>query len=260
MPTSFFHLSKAPEIYSVELIDLSEPLLEPQPTQPHVPQAIAKPQATDKPAVSTTPILSTRNIPQTPTKIKILRPRKTKVDLRKNQPPIDQTMVFAALERMQKQEEFQAKAELVKAQQEVDEANADALQALRTSILSRQSPPLTSQDSANHDLNATGNRQQQGLRANTVRSQYIATMGQHIGNYWRLPKGQKWDNRLNTTVIVKIKADGIVLSTKIATSSKSKQFDRFVVETIIKASPLPPIPSELPNVPLKLHFFPKGLQ
>lgn len=262
MPTSFFHRSETPEIYSVELVDLSEPWPEPKPMQPPPVKPLVKQEQPKEPVVSTKPILSTRNIPQAPTEIKILRARKVKIDLRKDQPPIDQTMIFAALERMRQQEQMQAHEELERAEEKVKKANDEALQALRTSILSRQADPTDSNSLpvTTSQNSSTGRRQQAGQRANSIMTQYIATMGQHIGEYWRLPEGQKWDNSLSTTVIVKIKADGIVLSAKIDAPSKSRQFDRFVIETIDKASPLPPVPAELPNIPLKLHFYPQGLQ
>ena len=260
MPTSLFHQSPPPIVYSVQLIDLSDPLPAPklQPVAP--PEQVAPKIIPKEPAVSTKPILSTRNIPKTPSEIKILRPRKIKRDLRKDKPPIDQSMVFAALERMRKQEQILAKQELELAEEEVKKANDDALQALRSSILSRQPDPYDASSVTQNQQGSPASGLQQGQRANTILSQYTATMGQHIGEFWRLPEGQKWATNLNTIVIVKIKDDGIVISSKIDVASKSKQFDRFVIETIEKASPLPPIPDELPNTPLKLHFYPQGLQ
>ena len=261
-PTSLFHFNKAPEIYSVELIDLTEPQTEPEPVvEAPPPPPIIKPKPIIKETVSTKPILSTRNIPQTPTEIKILRPRKVKKDLRIDRPPIDQTMVLAALQKMKHQEkEEQAQLELDKANEAARLANQEAMQALRESILRRQ-PNRTRPSSSTKAASSNNNGLQSGgQRANTVLTQYIATIGHHISEYWRLPEGQKWDPKLKTTLIVKIKDDGIVISSKIFTSSKSKQFDKFVIETIEKSSPLPPIPSEITNKPLKLHFFPQGLQ
>lgn len=266
MPTSFFSATR-PETYSVQLINLSDPQLENEPvvTPPPLPEIQEKVPAVTQPVVSTTPILSTRNIPQTPTEIKILRPRKFKKDLRKNQRPIDQSMVLAALERL-KQLETQEKAnrELTKANEAVAKANDEALQALRESILIRQplaTPQVTSSEqNMGNTTGAAASGGQSGQQANSTLNQYIATIGHHIGTYWRLPEGQHWDNRLNAIVHVKIKDDGIVISSKIAVSSKSKQFDKFVLETIQKASPLPAIPATLDNKPLKLHFYPQGLQ
>ena len=264
LPTSFFHISPAPEIYSVELIDLNEPQAKPEPVAQPEPTSITKSKPVIEPALSTKPVLSTRNIPQTPTEIKILRPRKIKKDLRKDQPPIDQTMILAALQRLKKQEQEQrAQKELDQANEAVQQANEEAMQALRTSILARR--PSTSSSNTNPQTSSiqteTGNSSSQaGQRAHSILSQYTATIGHHIGQYWRLPEGQKWDTTLNATVIVKIKPDGIVTSAKLYESSSSKQFDKFVIETIETASPLPPIPPELDNKPLKLHFYPAGLQ
>lgn len=261
VPSSFFHRSTPPEIYSVELIQFDEPMLEPEPVQPESTPKPPPPKVVDEPAVSTKPVLSTRNIPTTPTTIKILRPRKIKQDLRKDQPPIDPTMVFAALERLKKQEQqVKAEEEFDRAKEAEKNANEEALEALRQSILTRQPQRNTdSVQSPSQGNTSTTGGQQNGQLANTILSQYIATVGLHISNHWRLPEGQKWDNSLNTTVIVKIKANGVVISSKIDTASKSKQFNKFVIETIEKASPLPPIPVELSNKPLKLHFYPQGL-
>lgn len=262
LPTSFFHISPTPEIYSVELIDLNEPQFKPEPVKDTTPHPVSKPKPAE-PAISTKPVLSTRNIPLTPTEIKILRPRKIKKDLRKDRPPIDQTMVLAALQRLKKQEQEQrAKEELKQASEAVEKANEEVLQALRESILSRQ-PVTTSNINTSTESNPTAqgnNSPQSGQRAHSVLTQYIATIGHHIGQYWRLPEGQKWDTTLKATVVVKIKPDGIVTSANLHESSGSRQFDRFVIETIEKASPLPPIPAELDYRPLKLHFYPAGLQ
>jgi TonB family protein len=261
IPSSFFHRSTPPEIYSVELIQLDEAMLEPEPVQPDSTPKPPRPKVVDEPAVSTKPVLSTRNIPQTPTEIKILRPRKIKKDLRKDQSPIDQTMVFAALERLKIQEQqVKAEKELERAKEAEKNANDEALQALRQSILTRQ--PLRNTDSVQSPSEGNNNNtsgQQNGQRANTIRNQYNASVIHHVGSYWRLPEGQKWDKDLTTTVVVKIKENGVVTSSKIYTSSKSKQFDKIAIETIEKASPLPPLPAELSNIPLKLHFYPKGL-
>ncbi|MDA3970625.1 MAG: TonB family protein [Desulfobulbaceae bacterium] len=265
-PTSLFHLPQhAPEIYSVALIDLSEPLQEPETQNPPSPPPMVKPPTVAEPAVSTQPVLSTRNIPQAPTEIKFLRPRAVKKDVRKDQPPIDQTMVMASLQRMQNQEKAQqAQRELDQANEAAEQANEEVLQALRHSILARPSQGInTSQISGGStsrtgDANATGS--QTGQAADTASKQYKATVNHHIGQYWYLPEGQKWDSTLKATVIVRLKPDGIVTSTEIEVSSKSKQFDKIVIETVERASPLPPIPAELENISLKLHFSPEGLQ
>ncbi len=265
-PTSFFHLKRTPEIYSVELIDLSEPLSDPVMEQPSITPPLVQPQPLVEPAVSTKPVLSTRNIPQTPTEIKILRPRAVKKDLRRDKPVIDQTMVLAALQRVQNKEKAQqAQEELDRANEAVVEANADMLAALRQSILTRPSQGPASPSEASQSSSANTSMQSGASAvqlANSALIQYKATVNNHIAQHWRLPEGQKWDETLQATIIVKIKKDGIVTSSRFEQHSKSRQFDKFVSETIDKASPLPQIPEELGNktYSLRLHFYPKGLQ
>ncbi len=262
MPTSFFHLNQPPEIYSVELIDLTEPQFKPEPPAPPVP--IAKPKPPTDSQISTKPILSTRTIPQTPTEIKILRPRKVKINHHKDKPPIDQTMVFAALQRMQKQEQKQlAQEKLDQANEAVEQANQEVLDALRESILARTPHNLQTTVNAVTSSNtkpSSGGSSQGGQRANTILRQYKATIGQHIHQQWHLPEGQNWNSKLVTTIIVNIKPDGIVTASRIHKASKSQQFDRFVIETIEKASPFPPFPKEVTYKPLMLHFYPAGIQ
>lgn len=266
-PTSLFQWTRTPEIYSVQLVDLSEPLQEPETQKPPSPPPMVKPAPVAEPAVSTQPVLSTRNIPQAPAEIKILRPRAVKKDVRKDQPPIDQTMVVAALQRMQNQEKAQqAQRELELANEAAEQANEEMLQALRHSILARPSQGITTSQVSSGSTPRTGGANatgvQTGQAADTVLAQYIATVNNHIGQHWRLPEGQKWDDSLRATVIVKIREDGIVTSSKFEQQSTSRQFDKFVAETIEKASPLPPVPKEIGNkdYALRLHFYPKGLQ
>lgn len=257
LPSSLFHFSRAtPEIYSVDLIDMNE-----LPTAPPPEDFQESPQPETAAPIdqsrSLQPVLSTRTIPKAPTEIKLIRPRALKKDVRL--PPMDPSMVLAALSRIQHQE---------KAVEEKEKA----VEAIRQSILSRETAPP--QEPANIDksreqkIASTPGVQKSvgyagppgsGQIANTALKKYKAIVAQHIGKLWTLPEGQVWQKDLLAVVDVKVSLDGIVISTNFEKHSDNGQFDKFVLYTIEQASPLPPFPQEIPHLPLRLHFRPEGM-
>ncbi len=256
VPSSLFHFSRTtPEIYTVDLFDLNElPTPAPDDFQ-EAPQ-----QATTIPAEQTRslqPLLSTRTIPKAPTEIKLIRPRALKKDVRL--PPMDPSMVLAALNRIQQQEK-------------AIEEKEKAVEAIRKSILTRQTAVTRAPDDVGkgeQQQSSTGLGHQtspgyagppgSGQAANTALKKYKAIVAQHIGKYWSLPEGQVWPKNLLAIVDVKVRLDGIVTSTSFEKHSESGQFDKFVTHTIEQASPLPPFPEEIPHLPLRLHFRPEGM-
>jgi TonB family protein len=255
LPSSLFHFSRAtPEIYSVSLFDLDElPAPAPEKFQETFKEEAIVPA---EQANSLQPILSTRTIPDTPTEIKLIRPRALKKDLRL--PPMDPTLVLAALNRIQQQEKALEKKE-------------EALEAIRKTILARETTGTEGQRNT-----GTGPQQKissaqnsvspgyagppgSGQAANTALKKYKAQVAQHIGKFWSLPEGQVWPKNLQATVIIKVRSDGIVTSTSLEKNSANAQFDKFVLQTIDQASPLPPFPEEIPKLPLRLNFYPEGM-
>jgi protein TonB len=258
LPSSLFYFSRTtPEIYSVALIDLTEvppPVVEKQQQEPRK----QEPVTPIEPARSLQPVLSTRTIPEAPQEIKLLRPRALKKDVRL--PPMDPSMVLAALNRIQQQEQAQASKE-------------EALEAIRQSILTRETAaqagaadqtngPDTPRSTASPGTTGSpgyGGPPGSGQAANTALKKYKALVAQHIGRFWSLPEGQVWPKDLRATVLVKVRADGVVTATDLEKPSQNGHFDRFVMQTIEQASPLPPFPEEIPKLPLRLNFYPEGM-
>ncbi len=291
VPGSLFHFSRPmPEVYTVSLFDLEElssPAPEPAPKPEPEPEPAASKEAVEQESVappteatSMEPLLSTRPIPQAPTEIKLLRPRAVKKDLRQSDqqkdgplPPLDSSMMLAALQRIEQQEKAAAAEKRAAAAQKEAEAAAEkAVESLRKSILTRQTAGATaSQEAATGGAPGTttaGSKGRSGYSgppgsgqaATTALKQYKALVAQHIGRFWILPEGQVWTRELRATVLIKVRLDGIVTATTLETSSGSGQFDKFVLQTIKEASPLPPFPQEIPHLPLRLHFYPEGMR
>ncbi len=261
MPSNlFFSHRTMPVVYSVDLFDLDElPTPAPEDFQEAAPQE----KETMAPAAQTRslqPVLSTRTIPKAPSEIRLLRPRtlKNKKDVRL--PPMDPNMVLAALNRIQQQEK-------------AIEAKEKAFAAIRKSIMARET--ATSQDPQDEDwdsgqeISSTPGTQKNvgyggppggGQAANTATKKFVALTKQHIIKSWILPEGQIWHKDLYATVLVKVRPDGIVTSAELEERSENDQFDKFVMQTIEQASPLPPVPEEIANHPLRLHFYPEGMR
>lgn len=260
LPSSLFHFSRnVPEVYRVDLIDLQET----PPSPPVETRKAPPPEPTPPPAVEQTtssrPVLSTRTIPKAPTEIKLIRPRAMKKDIRL--PPMDPSMVLGALQRIEHQ-------------QKAEEEKQRALEAIRESILARETAQQeagSEQTSAADQLPDDGKAETEpgspghgaaagsGRAADTALKQYKAMVARHIGSHWSLPEGQVWHKDLRAEVIVEIRQDGIVTRKSFDKRSTSALFDKFVMQTIEEASPLPPVPQEIPAAPLRLRFYPEGM-
>ncbi|MEN8256726.1 MAG: TonB C-terminal domain-containing protein [Thermodesulfobacteriota bacterium] len=244
LPSDLFFFSRnIPEIYSVDLIDLDEIPLPPDDVYEPAPRENAAPTENSR---SLQPLLSTRTIPKAPTEIKLIRPRALKKDVRL--PPMDPTMVLAALDRIQQQEKAVTEKE-------------KALKAIRQSIMARESAsePVMDIIAPAKTGTPTGSGSQRGMAANTALKKYKALVAQHIGRFWSLPEGQIWPKDLRAIVIIEVRLDGIVTESSFEKLSANGQFDKFVMQTIEQSSPLPPFPEEIPHRPLRLKFYPEGM-
>lgn len=262
LPTDLFTLQhRLPEIYTVNLIDLPQPTLEPQPTKtastppPSLPKTKASPQV-----ISSTPLLSSRVMPTLPSEIKIIRPRASKKIMRHKR---DSRSILAAYARIKAQEAVTK--ELASAQAQAETEKQKALEMMAQAILTRQGPsPPSTPPLTTTDPTASSNTGQPGagVTTNNALRIYKAAVNQQISSQWILPEGQQWQPTLQAVVIVKINKDGIVLSQDFVKRSGNTQFDKFVSQALEKASPLPRLPTELADkdYALRLTFFPRGLQ
>ncbi|PLX48834.1 MAG: hypothetical protein C0613_09560 [Desulfobulbaceae bacterium] len=260
LPSSLFHFSRnVPEVYQVDLIDLQEAPPPPPAEVRKAPPPEPKPPPAVEQTTSSQPVLSTRTIPKAPSEIKLLRPRAMKKDIRL--PPMDPSMVLGALQHIEQQ-------------QKAEEEKQRALEAIRESILTRPSAQTEAepeQTPTADQLPGEGSAEMKrpspgyggaagsGRAADTALKQYKAMVARHIGSHWSLPEGQVWHKDLRAEVIVEIRQDGIVTKKSFEKPSASAQFDKFVMQTIEEASPLPPVPQEIPLAPLRLRFYPEGM-
>ena len=75
---------------------------------------------------------------------------------------------------------------------------------------------------------------------------YLNQLDQHIRNHWKLPE---WLTRtdLKARVLILIDKNGVILSQTFTLQSGNEFFDRNILKTLKKATPLPPPPASLVN-------------
>lgn len=88
-----------------------------------------------------------------------------------------------------------------------------------------------------------GNSQTGETTADFNTLQYFTSVRAHINMYWSLPQ-ELADKNFRAEIYTIINSEGAVLKGEIITSSGNEDFDARVLETIERASPLPPPPTK----------------
>ncbi len=88
-----------------------------------------------------------------------------------------------------------------------------------------------------------GNSQTGETTADFGTLQYFTSVRAHINMYWSLPQ-ELADKNLRAEIHTIINSEGVVLKGEIMTSSGNEDFDARVLETVERASPLPPPPTK----------------
>lgn len=76
---------------------------------------------------------------------------------------------------------------------------------------------------------------------------YLVQVDQRIKSYWTLPQ---WliGKPLRARIQITINADGSIATKKLIQSSGNPDYDEYCLQTIDKASPLPPVPEKFVNI------------
>ncbi|MEN8139686.1 MAG: cell envelope integrity protein TolA [Thermodesulfobacteriota bacterium] len=245
-----------PEVYQVDLVEMSEAEEEsPQEEESPPPEVEPPPPPPPPPeAQSSAPLLSSRVMPKSPDEIPIIRPRASKKTLSR-----DVRQVMDAFARIREREELQRQQE--EAEERLKEAEEKAMTSMAQAIMARQ---IRQQVTGNSPPAGPTSRQGStaGVSSSSALRIYKAAVHEQIRQHWVLPQGQEWDPRLKTVLVVRINENGALLSHTFDRRSGNPQFDRFVSRALEKSAPLPPLPADLAegDYALRLTFFPKGLE
>ncbi len=135
----------------------------------------------------------------------------------------------------------QAEREAELAAQEADRAAAAAREQL-ASVIRQKGTARTSGSST-------------GLKVDSVVvKQYLSSLYERVHGYWILPEMRKWDQSLETIVVLTIRRDGSVAGMQIERKSRDPYFDQFVMKTLKSAAPMPRFPSLMSQASIDIGF------
>jgi colicin import membrane protein len=282
LPMLFESKPKFTDVYTVNLVNLSEPAAPaaaPAPAQAPAP-AKAPPKAPPKmiektaapvkipPKTQVAPIAEAKPVeaaPPAPPKAISLKPVKKKV---KNKviPPDDtvqreQEKREKEVERQNRQqlaeslraeqtaiEEARLAAEEAEAERRLMEATQERLAAIRSQASSSTATQTPSGPS--------------GGTTNALDAQYAAAVAARIQPFFQLPEIKTFDPSLVTVVVITINSNGEIADTRIEAGSGDAIYDQFVLKSLEAANPLPAIPPALrrQRIELGLKFSPSGIR
>jgi TonB family protein len=205
----------------------------PETTPPPEPVPKVEPVKPKVQVAETPPVVQAEPVP---VKQVSLKPVKRKLK------KVDEKLLQQQKEQQRLKEIAQARQEEQKALREAERARTALAEMIRARGV--QNPSSSS---------ARGSSARQGV-SNIVSQQYYMTVGAHMQQFWILPEMRQWDPRLETVVVLTILRDGTVAKVSVEQKSADPFFDQFVMQTIEKASPVPPFPKLMQEDSIELGF------
>lgn len=264
LPGVFQAKPKFADIYSVSIINIAEPTVDPPPAakvQKATPPPVVAPRKTAK---KTAPIAEkaeqaapAAEVPA-PQKSISLKPLKKK-KVQKVKPP-ERSAHSQELERKQRQQLAEALREEELLLEKARLAQ-EALEAERR-LLQQQD---ASSDQATATVSEARNQTSSsavGSNTNIIENQYLAAVFNRLHQFWTPPEYLQQKPDLTTVVVITINSDGSIGDTLFESRSGDRVFDQFVSTTIETAAPMPPIPPAMKKqrFEIGLRFRPGSIQ
>jgi len=261
VPGLFKSKPKFEDIYTVNLINISEPSIEQEVAQPQqqpetTPPPQPKPVKAKKIAAIAEPV-KVDPVP-VPTKAVSIKPlkRKIKKKLKVVKPDVSQQKQLEKLKREKIAEAIQA--EKIAAEQ----ARIAAEEAARQQkLLEQQLAQIKSQGPSQVQRSSRSGSRSSGTLS-VLEKQYYSSIINRVSQFWALPEFRPWDPSLQAIVIVTIAQDGTITNQFFEEGSQDPTFDQFVRKTLQNANPLPAIPPALKKkqYEIGLRFRPGSIQ
>lgn len=252
---------KFEDIYTVNLIDFSEPAPEQvsAPPEPEVPAPEPKPEPVkaEKQAPVLEPVKAAP--PPEPVKAVSIKPLKRKIKKKIIKKPDQRIEKQKQLEKLKRQSIAEAlKAEKLAAEQ----ARLAALEAERQQkLLEQQLDTIRNQVRSNPKSSRSKTAASSGAKS-ALSTQYHGAIMNHVTQYWSLPEFKNWDVGLSAIVVITIAKNGRIVKQFFEKRSGDSAFDQYVRKTLQDADPLPSIPAALrkDQVEIGLRFRPGSIQ
>jgi colicin import membrane protein len=248
---------KFEDIYTVNLVNIAEPVIEQS-----LPAPIPKPEIAPEPVVPEEVVSIAEPVPEpvveaAPIEPVSLKPLKSKVKKKIEEPkPPDRRKELERLKR-------QALAEATRAEQlAAEQARIAAEEAERQRrLMEAQLARIKNQVRSTPASNTSAGRSSSNTLS-AVENQYYASVAGRIIQFYTLPDFKQWDKSLLAIVTIEIARDGTIVNHYFEKHSGDPTFDQFVRKTIQAANPLPPLPPAIrdANYEIGLKFSPESIQ
>lgn len=246
-----------PEIYTVNLVAVSEPAGSPAPRP--AAKRVETPAPEAKPAEMTPAEAKAEARPAAAASTSAA-PEPAAISTR----PIRQksSQDLKAIESIRRQ--FQAEQQAKKAEKDAQKAVNNALSAIRQSLHNEPRPIIDVTAKASQGK-ATGTAAVAGASGGAIvaaaKQQYFAAVYAKIKEHFILPDLKNWKPDLQAVLVIEVRKDGIVTKNAFEQKSGNAFFNQAVERALTAASPLPPFPPELKESQLEfgLRFRPGDL-
>jgi len=244
---------KFADIYTVSLINISEPAPAPPPAPqikappppvkaapPKIKEVLNKKVAPIEEQVKTETVAKQDAISLKPLKKKIVNkvPEKPKVDLEAERRKEEQKKRELAEQKRKQLAEALRREQLLAEQARLAQ---EAVEQERNLLKTTPTPAFDRPASQNQTLaGRTGTGI--GSSNNLISSQYHAAIINRLSQFWALPEYLQKNQTLEAVVVITINQNGQILDHFFEERSGDRVFDQFVSKAIEDANPLPPIP------------------
>ncbi len=252
-----------PDIYTIDLINLSEqpleqvPVKHPAPPPPKPEQKIIEePKIIKKEAIQISEKAPQPDIKPVEIKPVSIKPLKRKIIKKRKETSVVQPkknleqLHKKHLNEVKEAERIAEEAARIAASEAVNQLK-QMLQESNTYDTSRQSTPAKPVAPPRTRTNS-----------NVIESQYFASIINRLQLFWSLPEYKILDPALIATIVIQVDRNGNIIKQFFEKTSGDRLFDQFVLKTLQEGAPLPVIPEALQKdrVEIGLRFRPGSIQ
>ncbi|MBW2658995.1 MAG: TonB C-terminal domain-containing protein [Deltaproteobacteria bacterium] len=261
LPNLFHQKPRFADIYTVSLINITEPAPQSSPPPQAARQKIADKSSRPVPVKSrkTAPIAdqleTSKTAPVKAISLKPLKKKKIKKVHKTVTKPDNSRSKEIARKRRQKLADAIQNEELAK---QIAKEAQEALERERNLIKNTVAAPSTVRTPSN---GGAGGGKSVGGSSNLIEARYLAAINGQLQQFWSLPEYMQKNPNLTAVVVITISKNGKIANMFFEDKSGDRMFDQFVSKTIKAASPFPPIPPAMKKqrYEIGLKFKPGGI-
>lgn len=257
LPGIFNSRPKFEDIYTVDLVNLAEPVIEQSAPAAPAPEPAVQPPAPvpEKAVAIVDPVKAPLPEPVVAKPVS-LKPAKRKIKKKVADPQPDRNKELERIKRQRLAEAVRAE-QLAAEQARIAAEEAERQQKLMEAEVSR----IRSQVRTTPTAQRSGG-QTRSSALTSLEKQYFISVTGRIMQYWALPEFKQFDDSTQAIYVIKISRDGTVIEEFFEQGSNDPTFDQFVKKAVKDASPLPPIPPAIKgsSIEFGLRFRPGNIQ